>query len=213
VGKPYGTKVLDDNEAAVYITGPDGKIIGHTGIARFCKTAEEADAVTQANADMAVRIAASLNACDGMSIEALQAMPRPFNDMLSQSFQDVVAQHDELLAALQQYEAAFDSLFSQCCSNPVKNAWGKQVDMTQLNMAHEAARQALKPVTETRPSYTSITKGGTYERLGAIRGAGQLKGLAGIAYRDVATGGLFIRTPECFAARMKKVEQGEGGAQ
>lgn len=52
-------------------------------------------------------------------------------------------QRDQLLAALEMYEVAHLDLFSQCCSNPVTNAWGKQVNMTKLNEAHEAARKAI----------------------------------------------------------------------
>lgn len=58
--------------------------------------------------------------------------------------------------------------------------------------------------------YTSISKGGTYTKLGAIRGAGSLKGLAGIAYQN-DKGDLFIREPECFAKRMVLMEKQEGG--
>lgn len=50
----------------------------------------------------------------------------------------------ELLAALRKYEAAFEGLFAQCCSNPITDAWGKQVDTTLLNEAHELARAAIK---------------------------------------------------------------------
>lgn len=45
--------------------------------------------------------------------------------------------------ALLAYEAAFEDLFAQCCSNPIRNAWGKQVDMTKLNHAHYLAGDAL----------------------------------------------------------------------
>lgn len=52
----------------------------------------------------------------------------------------------ELLAALKLYEAAHSDLFAQCCSNPITNAWGKPVDMTSLNLAHQAASSAIKKV-------------------------------------------------------------------
>lgn len=52
-------------------------------------------------------------------------------------------QHDAMLAALQKYEEAFDLLFGQCCSNGVFDAWGKRVNCTTLNEAHEMAREAI----------------------------------------------------------------------
>ena len=47
------------------------------------------------------------------------------------------------VAALRLYEAAYENLFAQCCSNPIKNAWGKEVNLAKLNIAHEAAGRAL----------------------------------------------------------------------
>lgn len=38
---------------------------------------------------------------------------------------------------------AHDSMFAQCCSNPVRNAWGDEVSMLALNQAYELARAAL----------------------------------------------------------------------
>lgn len=211
VNKPYGVKAIDDS-AEVYVTGPDGKLFADAGMARICNSADEADLATLANVGNARRIAASLNACHMIAtgaIERITEQQEGLHGVLSE-LEMVKAERDELLAALQQYEAAFESLFSQCCSNPIKNAWGKEVDVSQLNLAHEAARQALKTVTDTSPRYTSVSKGGTYTKLGAIRGAGSLKGLAGIAYQN-EKGDLFIREPECFAKRMVLVEQPEQG--
>ncbi|QNJ57412.1 hypothetical protein Dolphis_106 [Pseudomonas phage Dolphis] len=136
------------------------------------------------------RLVACWNACEGITEAELSHGPvLPLHRHSS-----LVAQRDELLAIL-------TSLMTPSVeSSPV--AW---------HDAKRRARAAIAKAKAEQPSaehFTSITKGGTYERLGAIRGAGQLKGLAGIAYRDVKTGGLFIRTPECFAARMKKVEGG-----
>lgn len=54
----------------------------------------------------------------------------------------------ELMKALQAYEEAQSDLFGQCCSNPVFNAWGKQVDMTKLNHAHMIGSRLVKPRTE-----------------------------------------------------------------
>lgn len=47
-------------------------------------------------------------------------------------------------AALQQYEAFFDQVFAQACSNGLFDAWGKRVDCTRLNEAHQLACDAKK---------------------------------------------------------------------
>lgn len=47
-------------------------------------------------------------------------------------------------SALVKYEEAFDGLFISCCSNGVFNAWGKPVNCTALNEAHDMARKALR---------------------------------------------------------------------
>ncbi len=49
------------------------------------------------------------------------------------------AENAELIGVVHAYEAARDSLFVQCLSNPIKNAWGKEVDVSLLNQAHEQA--------------------------------------------------------------------------
>lgn len=54
------------------------------------------------------------------------------------------ASHGQMLAALQKYEEAFDLLFGQCCSNGIFDAWGKPVNCTTLNEAHELAGKAIK---------------------------------------------------------------------
>lgn len=56
--------------------------------------------------------------------------------------------HDQALAALQKYEEAFDLLFGQCCSNGIFDAWGKPVNCTTLNEAHELAGKAIKSTKE-----------------------------------------------------------------
>lgn len=45
--------------------------------------------------------------------------------------------------ALLAIQEAHNSLFIQCCSNPIKNAWGKEVDVSALNDAHQKASTAL----------------------------------------------------------------------
>lgn len=54
--------------------------------------------------------------------------------------------------------------------------------------------------------YTCVSKGGTYEIVGTSSGAGPLKGLHLIVYRDVVTGKLYHREPENFAVRMKAIQ-------
>lgn len=56
--------------------------------------------------------------------------------------------HGQVLAALQKYEEAFDLLFGQCCSNGIFDAWGKPVNCTTLNEAHELAGKAIKYTKE-----------------------------------------------------------------
>lgn len=48
------------------------------------------------------------------------------------------------VAALRAYEDAFEDLFGQCASNPIRNAWGQKVDTTKLNYAHLLASSVLK---------------------------------------------------------------------
>lgn len=297
----YGTKILDDNEAAVYITGPDGKIIGHTGIAKFCKTAEEANAVTQANADMAKRIAACLNACEGFDTSVLEQHNWHDSAYAAEVREfELTTQRNELLAALEgvvnmstRNPEAWDVAFAAIAKakapqpDPEPQPWTTAARHKELRLtakaaeaerdellvalenlledeewcegggwvyaknfsSAEAARAAIanakaaqsaeppktleelialgeklsserpaagwaktvfdaREAKKTTPRYTSISKGGSYEKLGVIRGAGKLKGFAGIGYRDPVTGDLFIREPECFASRMQLVKAG-----
>lgn len=61
----------------------------------------------------------------------------------------------ELAAAVMHLDDAWSELFSQTCSNPVTNAWGKPVDFTEVNNFREKAsgtvyrtRLALKGETK-----------------------------------------------------------------
>lgn len=73
------------------------------------------------------------------------------------------------------------------------------------------ARAAL-PVREAvadgwqlaRDRYTCTGKGGEYELLGLAQGAGTLKGLNHMVYRNV-DGVMFVREPEDFLSRMEKI--------
>lgn len=51
--------------------------------------------------------------------------------------------HQKLIEALKAYEAAFEDLFCQCLTNPIKNAWGKTVSLESLNVAHSQAHTLL----------------------------------------------------------------------
>ena len=53
-------------------------------------------------------------------------------------------QRDALLSAVNMYEAAFEGLFSVCLSNGVYNHWGRAVDCTSLNEAHQLGELAIK---------------------------------------------------------------------
>ncbi|SXZ03432.1 BAR domain-containing protein [Klebsiella pneumoniae] len=54
------------------------------------------------------------------------------------------AQRDQLLAALEKYEQAFEEMFAQCCSNPVYDARGKPVQgLSTLSEAHFIAGKAI----------------------------------------------------------------------
>lgn len=58
--------------------------------------------------------------------------------------------------------------------------------------------------TPAGPAYTCKGKGGVYEHIGTAKGAGTSKDALAVVYRDAATGDLYFRTPDDFAARMEK---------
>lgn len=195
--KLYGVKALEDDDVATYVTGPDDKLFATTGIARPFKTAAEADAYTDQCAANALRVAACLNACEGLDTDFLAG-----NKFLDCSTTHRMAgQRDALLVALK-------SVYDQYTH-------GQSVDLAELREAIFAASTTGPTIADLQDAdhlpktdrYTSVSKGGSYTKLGAIRGAGALKGLAGIAYQN-DKGDLFIREPECFAKRMVLVEQG-----
>ena len=70
------------------------------------------------------------------------------------------------------------------------------------------AAPAVNPglTTEVRPGqlYTCTGKGGEYQLLGLAQGAGTLKGLNHMVYRNV-DGVMFVREPEDFLVRMEKL--------
>lgn len=84
----------------------------------------------------------------GRRVHALMWMPLP-----PDATPEAPATVPPMTAALLAYEEAFAGLFAQCCSNPVTNAWGKPVNMSALNDAHQLAERALRdlPLPEGAP--------------------------------------------------------------
>lgn len=81
---------------------------------------------TETNVANAARIRACWNACLDIPTESLAL--------------GVVAR---LVAACRKTVEAHESLFAQCLSNPIINAWGEEVNVGKINEAHEAAKAAL----------------------------------------------------------------------
>lgn len=106
------------------------------------------ETITTNREQNARRIVACVNACAGLDTALLENIT-----MLGDTLKDRIDvlrneanQRDQLLAALEKYEAAFNSLFVQCCSNPIRNAWGEEVNLSLLNEAHHAAGTAIAAV-------------------------------------------------------------------
>lgn len=57
----------------------------------------------------------------------------------------------------------------------------------------------------TAQLYSCVSKPGTFELIGPASGAGSLKGVTTIVYRNTDTGKILMREPEEFAVRMKKI--------
>ncbi|PCR16424.1 hypothetical protein CQA65_30135, partial [Klebsiella pneumoniae] len=47
--------------------------------------------------------------------------------------------YEALVESLLALDDGWSDVFGQCCSNPVKNAWGENVDFTALNKGREVA--------------------------------------------------------------------------
>ena len=56
------------------------------------------------------------------------------------------------LQAVRLYAEAFEDLFAQCYSNPIKNAWGQEVNTTKLNTAHAFASRVLAGQPAPQPA-------------------------------------------------------------
>lgn len=68
------TVISIDGSADVYVAGPDGNIFADAGVVRLCGSAEEANALTLQNVQNAKRIAACLNACEGLHTKVVQTI-------------------------------------------------------------------------------------------------------------------------------------------
>lgn len=88
------------------------------------------------------RAKACVDACRGLETETLEE--KGLICAVGDQLIVLDAERDQLRAALLKYEEAFDTLFGSCCSNGVFNAWGKAVDCTALNEAHNMAGKALR---------------------------------------------------------------------
>lgn len=51
--------------------------------------------------------------------------------------------YEALVQSLLALDDGWSDLFGQCCSNPVKNAWGQNVDFTALNNGREVASTTI----------------------------------------------------------------------
>lgn len=65
--------------------------------------------------------------------------------------------------ALRAAKDAHEDLFAQCLSNPIKNAWGKDVDCTKINEMGQLAGAALAALATWVPDASPATDGKTGE--------------------------------------------------
>lgn len=89
------------------------------------------------------RIVAAVNACSGFEVETLESIAMTGETLLARfelmksENEQLKKQRDELLAALsgasEKMKAAHESMFDQCLSNPVYNAWGKEINISAIN--------------------------------------------------------------------------------
>lgn len=138
--------VSNDNEMLGWPLAAYGNII------RGDETTSEDEVAQACTPEVARRLVACWNSCDGKPTELLERVaefdaapedadwqpPHPIFQMASE-IDALTKQRDQLMAALEKYQAAYVNLLVQCCSNPITNAWGQQVDMTMLNEARAAA--------------------------------------------------------------------------
>lgn len=118
------------------------------------------------------RLAACWNVCQGFNTDVLESITTLGETMLTRfQARDRVEQvliadrlkamqeRDQLRAlvlqlrsALRDHEQAREAMFAQCGSNPVFGSWGRQVDMTLLNDAHQATERALRASEHVEPT-------------------------------------------------------------
>lgn len=69
--------------------------------------------------------------------------------------------YEALVESLLALDDGWSDVFGQCCSNPVKNAWGENVDFTALNKGREVASSTiykLRSSMKTTEAKTSEVK-------------------------------------------------------
>lgn len=76
-------------------------------------------------------------------------MTTPKHTLISAKNAIIMDVLDECIKAM---EAAHESMFTQCLSNPVYNAWGKQVNLTEQNNMIQVAMNAKAILTSHRGS-------------------------------------------------------------
>lgn len=57
--------------------------------------------------------------------------------------------YEEVVQSLLALDDGYSDLFGQCCSNPVKTAWGENVDFTAVNKGREAASSTIYKLRKT----------------------------------------------------------------
>lgn len=102
--------------------------------------------------DMARRIAICVNACAGMSNKELEG--GILLGVMEKRIAELEQQRDKLLAALngalEKMKAAHESMFEQCLSNPVSNAWGKEINLSAINELQLAASRIDSAIAKTK---------------------------------------------------------------
>ena len=115
----------------------DGQSVGAadgTGVCEVWPRNEEGFPNTEGTAN-ARRIVACVNACRGLSTIELEEFG--LVGAVGTELIELEKQRDQLLAALEvasgKMKAAHNSMFEQCLSNPVFNAWGKEINVAAIN--------------------------------------------------------------------------------
>lgn len=88
---------------------------------------------------------------EGLHAKADIAAELGFRDM---QIAELTKQRDELLSALESASAkmkkAHSDMFDQCLSNPVKNAWGKSIDVSSINDLQLESSRADKLIAKAK---------------------------------------------------------------